>query len=414
MSHLKFLTLFLAAIPGLCLASQATGDGPKLTLFSHAELSEIREAIASGDPSVEPARLQLMRMVEPLLETAPLSVMDKKATPPSGDKHDYFSIGNYTWPNPDTADGIPYVRRDGYRNPEAQDATYDKRHFNLTVLRVNLLSLAWFHTRDERYAAKASELLRVWFLDAGTRMNPNLNHAVSQPGVHDGHYLGIIETASLTEMVDHVRLLALSESWSAEDDAGLKRWFADFTTWLLESDFGKEEAAAENNHATWHAAQVAVYSLYTGHGNRVKLALDRVRAQVGRQIAEDGSLPREMNRNRSFMYSIYGLRPFAVAADCAVFAGEDLWGYESPEGRSIRRAVDFIAPYLSGEKTWDREEIAGESEQVAMRTHALVMLRQAWRAYRDPGLAEDVRLLAASLPKNDRRVGLLGTNPPAR
>lgn len=403
------LLLFVSFSLGSLCAGKITD--PALVLFDYSELESIRGEIQSGAKAVQPAWRRLLAMTEPLLKTAPLSVLDKKSTAPSGDKHDYFSIGNYTWPNPNTSDGLPYIRRDGFRNPEAQEATYDKKNFNLTVLRVNLLALAWFHSRDEKYAAKAAELLRVWFINSGTRMDPSLNYAVSQPGVHDGHYIGIIETASLTEMVDHVRLLALSKSWTAEDDENLKRWFFDYTTWLLESDFGKKEEAAKNNHSTWHAAQVAVYSLYTGNPDRVRRALDVARRNIGSQIAEDGSLPEEMRRNRSFMYSIYGLRPFSVVADCAPHVGEDLWNYRSPGGHSLRMAFDFLAPYLAGEKAWAGEDVAPEDERMAMRTHALVMLRQSWRTWRAPAMGEATRRLAASLPLEDRRVALLGLNP---
>ncbi|MDR1284272.1 MAG: alginate lyase family protein [Opitutaceae bacterium] len=410
---LSLLLPSTAAFVSLSLGSPCADKStdPALVLFDYPELETIRGEIRSGAKAVQPAWRRLLATTEPLLQTEPLSVLDKKSTAASGDKHDYFSIGNYTWPNPATPDGMPYIRRDGFRNPEAQEATYDKKNFNLTVLRVNLLALAWFHSRDERYAAKAAGLLRVWFINPATRMNPNLNYAVSQPGVHDGHYIGIIETASLTELVDHVRLLALSKSWTAADNENLKHWFFNYTTWLLESDFGKKEEAAKNNHSTWHAAQVAVYSLYTGHPDRVRRALAVARENIGKQIAGDGSLPLEMGRNRSFLYSIYGLRAFAVVADCAALAGDDLWNYRSPEGRGLRMAFDFLAPWLAGEKAWAGEDVAPDGERTAMRTHALVMLRQSWRAWRIPAMGEATRRLAASLPQEDRRVALLGLNP---
>lgn len=52
--------------------------------------------------------------------------MDKTLVAASGNKHDYYSFPPYWWPNPDTQDGLPYIRKDGQTNPDANSDATDK------------------------------------------------------------------------------------------------------------------------------------------------------------------------------------------------------------------------------------------------------------------------------------------------
>lgn len=407
MPVLRFSLLLALLATVLRPAPSDAATAPALLSFDYGDLVAIREDIAAGKALAAPAGKRLLELADKLLDTAPLSVMDKRCTPPSGDKHDFFSIGNYAWPNPDTPDGLPYISRDGHRNPEAQDETFDKKNYGATVFRSGLFSLAWFYSGDEKYAAKAAQLLRVWFIDPATRMNPSLNYASGQPGVADGRPVGIIEGVVLIEMLDHVKLLSTSKSWTKEDDAALKLWFETFTTWLIESPFGKKEASMRNNHSTWHAAQVAAYSLYTGNLAQAKQAIEKARVEIGKQIDADGSMPHELKRNRSLMYSIYGLRPLAVLARAADALGEDLWHYKSENGRGLRLAFDFLAPYLAKDKQWPHEEVAEGSDYSSGISQAALMTRLAAIAYRSPELDRAAAKIAESLPDDERRARLL-------
>ncbi len=35
----------------------------------------------------------------------------------------------------------------------------------------------------------------------------------------------------------------------------------------------------------------------------------------------------------------------------------DLWAYETPDGKSIKKAFFWMLPYASGQKTWDHKQI---------------------------------------------------------
>ena len=160
----------------------------------------------------------LKKMAGRAMMQGSFSVMQKKMMPPSGDKHDYYSLGPYWWPNPDTPDGLPYVRHDGIRNPEYAD--YDRRALGEMATSVFTLALAWFYTGHEPYADKSVELLRTWFLDPSTRMNPHLEYGQAIPGRTEGRGIGIIETGSLVDVVNGIGMMKGSEAMTEDDLMG--------------------------------------------------------------------------------------------------------------------------------------------------------------------------------------------------
>ncbi len=338
-----------------------------------------------GAPSEAEALASLVREAEALHALPPLSVMDKKLTAASGDKHDFFAIGKLAWANPDTANGMPWIRRDGAHNPAAFGSDYDKAHYDTTLQRIHVLALAWHHTRDERHAAKAVSLIRAWFIDPATRMNPNFKYASALPGVHDGMPIGIIEGVVLIKFIDDVKLLAGSASPTSADVAALKRWFADYTAWLLESEAGQEEGRATSNHGVWYAAQVATYALFTRDHRHVAPMIDLGRQILDAMQNDEGGFPKELSRRQSMHYSIYMLSAFVSLARCGEQSGDpenDLWHYVSPQGRSLKQGLVWIAPYLAREKPWPFEDIDRDLSK-SIYVHALTILQSASRVWPD-------------------------------
>ena len=213
----------------------------------------------------------LLQQADSLLSMKPVSVMDKAFTPESGDKHDYMSQAPYFWYDSSKPNGRPYLRRDGERNPEIYKIT-DRTYLGKLDNASRILALAWYFTGNEKYAAKAAALLQTWFIDEVTRMNPNLNFGQAVPGVNSGRGIGIIETISLTGIVDAAGLLAGSKAWTKTNDETLKKWFAQYMNWMLTSKNGNEEHAAKNNHGTWFYSQAIDFALFTGNTTKAKSA----------------------------------------------------------------------------------------------------------------------------------------------
>ena len=321
-------------------------------------LQENKAAIKNGNQSLRAAQQKLLATTDKLLNEPAHSVMEKKKIPPSGNKHDYMSVGPYWWPDSTKADGLPYIRKDGQINPE-RHAIEDEAYLKKLGHDVQMLAVAYYFSGDEKYARKAAELLRVWFLNPDTRMNPNLNYGQAIPGITDGRGIGLIDTAVLTKLVDAVQLLNGSNAWTQTDQVALQGWFRQFLDWMLTSPLGKDEQKAHNNHGTYYDFQTVAYALFLGDKPLAKQMIEqKTMARVQSQLLPDGSQPHELERTKSWSYSLMNLKGFFGLAAMAETLGIDLWHYETPDGKSIKKAYHWMVPYATKQQPWTREQIA--------------------------------------------------------
>ena len=388
----RALLLFFVCLFMACNSiGRKSKESPTLLFnLDYDDMLSIKGELKTDTSQLRQAYAQLIVKADSILQQAPQQVTDGDI-PPTGDVHDFFAIGKYAFSNPDTADGLPYIRKDGITNPDARGDRYDLARWEQTTENINTLALAWFYSENEQYAGKASELLKVWFINKETRMNPNFECAAALPGVYNGMPIGIIFGARLVDFLDHVLLLSLSESWTNTDNKALKKWFAEYTDWLLHSDFGIKESQAGDNHGTWYSAQVAASAIYTGSIPLAKQMIDKGKEQMSKQIAinregyPDGSLPREINRNQSFLYSIFGLEGFCALAGCGNAIGYDLWHYETENGQGLRMAFKFLTPYLLEQVSWPYESLKSPQEQMYRPVN---IVRQAAKMFQTDDLIE--------------------------
>ncbi len=279
------------------------------------------------------------------------SLASSRATRSEGGPNDFYSEGDYWWPDPTKPDGRPYLRRDGESNPDAFFA-------HRTAMRemrdsVAALSAAFKITRDERYAERAVRLLKTFFLDPATRMAPHFRYAQAIPGVSTGRGVGIIDGLHLIEIPKAVNSLTGSKALTSELRAGLSRWFGEMTEWMATHPNGLDEAKAENNHSVAYFLQLAVFADFASDTERVALSRRRFKETLlPLQLAPDGSFPRELARTKPYGYSVFQLE--IVVALCHVLSSEkdDLWRLQLSEGRSVRQAMQFLYPYLADKSKW--------------------------------------------------------------
>jgi hypothetical protein len=330
---------------------------PDVNLMSGTALLETKMLYRSGKMIGSIAIKKLLREAETALSVKPMSVVDKKQVPPSGDKHDYLSVAPYWWPDSTKTDGLPYIRRDGERNPD-RDLIGDRNCIGDMIKSVNTLALAYYISGREDYAIHAAELLRVWFLNPETRMNPNLNYAQSIRGMNEGRGSGIIDTYGYSELVDAISLLCGSVHWQTHDHAAIVKWFDEYLQWLLTSENGMKEAAAKNNHGTTYAVQVSTIAMFVGKENIAEEIIKMIpSARISKQIEPDGSEPFELVRTKSWGYCLLNLEALVQLAQMGEKFGIDLWTYSTTDGRSIRKVIDWLLPYAIDEKAWKYPQI---------------------------------------------------------
>ena len=299
---------------------------------------------------IETLRKQIAKEAEWAMEQEPVTVTAETSPRSAGGRHDFFSEGDYWWPNPASVDS-PYIQKDGMTNP---DNFVAHRHAMIRFSRiVAALASAYRITGDEKYVKAAVKHCRAWFVDTATMMNPNLLYAQAIKGRFTGRAIGIIDTIQLMEVVQGLIAMLNAKEMNRADIAAIRNWFERYLQWLTTHQYGKDEMNAANNHGTCWVMQVAVFAKFTVNENLIKFCRDRYKnVLLPNQMAADGSFPQELRRTKPFGYSIFNLD--AMATICQVLSDKqnDLWNYKTADGRSIKKGIEFLYTYVADKTKW--------------------------------------------------------------
>lgn len=313
-----------------------------------ASMATTKQKIQIKDNRVYFAYLALIEHANEALKATPPTVTDKVSTAVSGDVHDYYSTAPYLWPDPTKPDGLPYVPRDGKINPEARNPLHtDQMRIAEFGDLVETLALAYYFSDDERYAEKAVECLRVWFLNPATKMNPNMNYGQAVPGLTPGRAIGIIEGGAIIFAADAALLLESYTGWARSDQAALNEWLNEYLEWLLTSEHGRFESEMKQNHGSMYDARVARLALILGKTDLARSIIENAKhKRILLQIEPDGAQPMELRRTKGFNYSLLNLEGLAELAELGKWLDIDLWQYQTQDGRGIIKAIEFLKPYV--------------------------------------------------------------------
>lgn len=280
----------------------------------------------------------------------PITVTASSSPRSAGGKHDYFSEGDYWWPDPKNPGG-PYIQHDGMSNLDNFNA------HRLALIRLSVqvpaLAAAWQLTHKIDYAQHAAKHLQAWFLDPATLMNPNLQYAQAIHGITTGRGTGIIDTLHLVEVVRSIPFVEQANVLTGDEARGLRKWFADYVDWMATSKNGLQERDAKNNHGTCWVAQAAEFAAFTGKTDITNFCRTRLKEViVPNQIAADGSFPLELARTKPYGYCIFNLDAMATVCEILSTPEDNLFAFTSPEGRSFAKAVAFMFPFIADKSKW--------------------------------------------------------------
>ncbi|GMA61136.1 alginate lyase family protein [Alicyclobacillus fastidiosus] len=319
--------------------------------------------LCDGDKTLADARISL--------KAKTVHITDVVAKLSEGGIHDYYSNADYWWPNPDKPDGLPYIQRDGQTNPE----NFESHRLILRRCRTHIATLAaaYVLTDEELYAQKAMQFIKEFFFDEQTQMSPHLLYAQAIPGVCSGRGIGIIDTLHLIDVPMAIEALRNSASMTLEDYQGLKGWFQDYLKWMTTHPYGIEERDTQNNHSVCWYVQVAVFGRFTGNQEIVDFCRNQFkRVLVPDQMALDGSFPRELSRTKPYNYSIFILDNLVALCHVLSTEKENLWEFQLPDGRGIRRALEFLYPYLKDKTKWPYTPDVEHFEALPVRVPSLL------------------------------------------
>ena len=334
----------------------------KLCIYNETALAENRDRWKDGDAQIQPVIDQLLESADKSLGNPLYSVVHKTTLPPSGDRHDYWHPAPYWWPNPDTPDGLPYIYRDGERiegtrlyEPESDryDRTRLQRMFDETIT----LALAWYFSGKTAYAERGAQLVRQWFINPETRMNPHLRYSQVRMGHRNnqGSNSGLIETKDFYFLLDAIRLLEQSGYWTSQDREDLQSWLSEFRQWLEESSQGQRELRTQNNHGTYFDLQLASICAYLDDVRSLSHIFQRSQLRIMQQITPTGEQPEELRRTTTAHYCAFNLQGLLNLAQLASCIGYNLWSVKSYDGRSLEQAMKWLIPFYG--KPWPFEQI---------------------------------------------------------
>jgi hypothetical protein len=292
----------------------------------------------------------LIKNADQALTMQSVNVTQNETVAVSGDPHDYFSVGPYWWPDPSKKNGLPWINRDGQVNQTMRGPDSDAKLFQQLMRAIRVLGLAYYFTEQQKYAAKAQQLLQVWFIDPDTKMSPHLNYAQSIPGRVHGRGIGIIDWRLMPHLLDTLTLISPQTDTLFEDD--MQQWLTIFLGWMIESKNGQDEAAMKNNHGTFYDVILASLAIHLKFDDLAKNIFANSKKRITSQIKKDGRQPHELKRTKPFHYSAFNLLAFTQLAQMATKLDINLWDYPSKKDQRVYRAYRFMLENIDSSQFW--------------------------------------------------------------
>jgi hypothetical protein len=325
----------------------------------------------------------VLRAARACLQDQPRTIVAVPAPRSAGGPHDYFSEGDYWWPNPKNPSGA-YTERDGQSNPDNFN-THRELLIRLS-LQAPSLTVAWMLTRKRIYAEKAAAHLRAWFVDPSTRMNPNLQYSQAVHGLNTGRSTGIIDTIHLAEVARSASILDRDGVLDRATADGTRAWFTDYLQWLTESAFGQKERDNKNNHESCWALQVAAFAGLTGDSGLQEFCRSRLKNRIfSLQPAPDGSFPLELARTKPYGYCLFNLDILGMCAQILSTPADNLWTFKLADGRGLESCFRFMTPYIANKQSWPYKHDVQYFDDLPVRQPSLLFAGLAYdrRAYTD-------------------------------
>lgn len=268
----------------------------------------------------------------------------------AGGIHDFYSEGDYWWPNPENIEGA-YIRRDGQTNPDNFVA------HRLAMIRFNKivgsLASAYLVTGDEKYVKQAFIHINAWFTNPSTMMNPTLLYAQAIKGITTGRGVGIIDTIHLMEVAQGIICMQNASCVDKENLGVIKQWFSEYSNWMMTHPNGIEEMKAKNNHGSCWVMQLASFSKLTGDKEKLDFCSTRYKnTLLPEQMGEDGSFPLEISRTKPYGYSLFNLDVMATICQILSTPDDNLWEYATAKGLNLKNGIDFMYPYIKDKSAW--------------------------------------------------------------
>ncbi|WP_282055850.1 alginate lyase family protein [Maribacter luteus] len=370
-----------------------TTDSTKMFVYyNEGHVKMVKERIEEKDPYFFKNYNEVLEEGNKALEYEVDPVTNKTQIPPSNDLHDYLSYAPYRWPDPSKKDGLPWIARDGIINPVSRGDDTDFNRKNAFFDAIEKLAWAFYFSEEKKYAKKAIELMKIWYLNPETRVNPNINFGQGVPGIANGRKAGVHEWCDQSNVITALQIFEYQGVLPFEVKNGMVLWFEEYLDWLTTNPMAIEAGLTRQNHANHYNYQVVGLMMYLGKKDKAKAVIeDAKESRIKDQIMPDGSQPREMGRTKSVHYASLNLWSMVELTLMGRKLGVDLWAYESKDGRSLKKAFTFLKPFTIGAQKWSKKQITDGGSEEAIRKYMLPMFSKASTALDTTLLEPDIK-----------------------
>jgi hypothetical protein len=297
-------------------------------------------------------RKDIVEQAKWALKQKPITVTETQSERSAGGVHDFFSEGDYWWPDPTNPSG-PYIQKDGLTNPD--NFTAHRQAMVRFSRIIGSLASAYVLTDNEKYTKHAATHFRAWFIDTSTMMNPSLLYAQAIKGKVTGRSIGIIDMIQMIEVAQGLKVMQKSSSFDQADIKKIKSWFSQYLTWVTTHPYGIEERDTKNNHAVCWVMQVAVFAHLVENESIMEECKARYKKiLLPNQMDMDGSFPLELKRTKPYGYSLFVLDAMATICHVLSNAKENLWDFTLEDGRCLKKGVEFMYPFVENKNIWKK------------------------------------------------------------
>lgn len=338
--------------------ASSTDKNKAWVYYDETHIQLVKDRIKANDPYFVENYKVLLKEGNAALEYEADPVTNKTQVPPSGDKHDYLTYAPYRWPDPSKSDGLPWIARDGIINPVSRGGDTDFMRKTAFFDAIQKLTWTYYFSEENKYAEKAIDLMKVWYLDPETRVNPNINFGQGVPGIADGRKAGVHEFKPQADVITALQMFEEKGMLPGEIKSGMDGWFSEYLNWLITDSMAISAGFTRQNHANYYNHQVVGIMMYLGQDEEAKAIVeDAKQSRIADQIMPDGTQPREMGRTKSVSYTSGNLWLMTELVLMGRKLGVDLWDYETEDGRSIKKAYEYLIPFVLGEEEWPKQQI---------------------------------------------------------
>jgi len=322
---------------------------------------------------------KLIDVAESSLRSGPWSVVDKQRCGcPYNKCQEYYNVKPYPWPTtPTIVDGLETGTK-GNNSPDANgcndsdnDSRYDRRRLAEFQSNTTVLGLAYTLTGNIKYATKAAENIRTWFVNPKTRMNPRLKEArIRWKGRSTTYFsskFSVIDFKDVYFFLDAVKMVERSGELSEEDRVGIRKWFRKYLEWFTfpGKKFGRGAYYDDDHNGLYYDIQLISIAAFVGN---LSLAVQTAHESVSRlngHINRKGRMDREIENGpllceHSQMFTLQG---WVTLARLVSSMGINLWrqlpmkaGFKSKRWKlncKLCVAVEYAVPLLRGRDSCD-------------------------------------------------------------